>query len=161
MLPILLSIFSYDVWFYVSHLILHWRSLYAPIHAVHHSKSKPQFLDAYTGHWFESPFQSIGTVVPMFFMTYSLYDIAWILLFLNARGMMRHDDRFTWLLGNHHLLHHLYPNYNYGEYWLDWLGGTLYPHREEAKSGLLPLFLDRRERLQDLNPPQTNSELPF
>jgi sterol desaturase/sphingolipid hydroxylase (fatty acid hydroxylase superfamily) len=51
--------------------------------------------------------------------------------------MMRHDDRFTWLIGNHHLLHHKYPQYNYGEYWLDWLGGTLYPLREEAKQGWL------------------------
>ena len=51
--------------------------------------------------------------------------------------MMRHDDRFTWLIGNHHLLHHKYPQYNYGEYWLDWLGGTLYPLREEAKQGLI------------------------
>ena len=60
-----------------------------------------------------------------------------ILLILNVRGMMRHDDRFTWLIGNHHLLHHKYPQYNYGEYWLDWLGGTLYPLREEAKQGLI------------------------
>jgi hypothetical protein len=55
----------------------------------------------------------------------------------------------------------LYPNYNYGEYWLDWLGGTLYPHRNEAKSGLLPLFLDRRKRLQNPNPSQANGQLPL
>ena len=136
MLPILLSIFCYDIWFYVSHRILHWRSVY-PIHAIHHSKPNPQFLDAYEGHWSESVVQSGGTIVPMFFITYSWFDIALILLFLNLRGMMRHDDRCTWLLGNHHLLHHLYPNYNYGEYWLDWLGGTAYPRIEEVKRGLL------------------------
>jgi sterol desaturase/sphingolipid hydroxylase (fatty acid hydroxylase superfamily) len=44
---------------------------------------------------------------------------------LNIRGMMRHDKRGTWLVGNHHLLHHQYPRYNYGEVWLDYLGGTL------------------------------------
>jgi len=93
-----------------------------PLYPIRHAKRIPQFLDTYEGHWSESVVQSGGTFVPMFFLTYSLYDIAFILLFLNARGMMRHDDRFTWLLGNHHLLHHLYPNYNFGEYWL---GGTI------------------------------------
>jgi sterol desaturase/sphingolipid hydroxylase (fatty acid hydroxylase superfamily) len=59
------------------------------------------------------------------------------LFFLNVRGMMRHDERFVWLIGNHHLLHHLHPQHNYGEYWLDRIGGTLYPTRVEAKAGLL------------------------
>ena len=26
--------------------------------------------------------------------------------------MMRHDERCIFLIGNHHLLHHKYPNYN-------------------------------------------------
>jgi hypothetical protein len=50
---------------------------------------------------------------------------------------MRHDERFVWLIGNHHLLHHRFPHYNFGEYWLDQLGGTLYPDRKEAVSGIL------------------------
>jgi sterol desaturase/sphingolipid hydroxylase (fatty acid hydroxylase superfamily) len=136
MLPIILSVFCYDVWFYLSHLFLHWRPVY-PIHSVHHAKREPRLLDTYEGHWLESPLQGLGTLAPAVFLTYSWFDIGVILLILNVRGMMRHDDRFTWLIGNHHLLHHKYPQYNYGEYWLDWLGGTLYPLREEAKQGWL------------------------
>jgi sterol desaturase/sphingolipid hydroxylase (fatty acid hydroxylase superfamily) len=51
--------------------------------------------------------------------------------------MMRHDDRLIWLIGNHHLLHHKYPLYNFGEYWLDSLMGTEYPNKYEYKYGLL------------------------
>ena len=38
--------------------------------------------------------------------------------------MMRHDRRFIFIVGNHHLLHHKYQKYNYGEYWIDMLCGT-------------------------------------
>jgi sterol desaturase/sphingolipid hydroxylase (fatty acid hydroxylase superfamily) len=31
------------------------------------------------------------------------------------------------LVGDHHLIHHQYPNYNYGEVWLDQLCGTRRP----------------------------------
>ena len=55
---------------------------------------------------------------------YSLY-------FCSIRGFMRHDNRCIWLIGNHHILHHKYPNYNYGEYWIDSICGTLCPYKEE------------------------------
>jgi sterol desaturase/sphingolipid hydroxylase (fatty acid hydroxylase superfamily) len=70
-------------------------------------------------------------------MSYDITDIIAILIFLNVRGMMRHDDRMIFLIGNHHYLHHLYPNYNFGEYWIDSLCGTLYPKKEERIAGLL------------------------
>jgi len=132
----LLSVLGYDIWFYVSHLLLHHRTLY-PIHSVHHQKRIPQFLDTYHGHWFESVFQGIGFFAPLVF-----FDVCWIsfglsLLFVNVRGMMRHDDRCSWLIGNHHMLHHSSPQYNFGEEWLDRLGGTLHPRTEEVKRGVL------------------------
>jgi sterol desaturase/sphingolipid hydroxylase (fatty acid hydroxylase superfamily) len=45
--------------------------------------------------------------------------------------MLRHDNRFSWLIGNHHLLHHKYVKYNFGEYWIDCLCGTNYPNQNE------------------------------
>ena len=53
--------------------------------------------------------------------------------------MMRHDERCIWLIGNHHLLHHKYSQYNFGEYWLDALCGTKYPNHAEYKHGFLYL----------------------
>ena len=138
MLPTILSIITYDIWFYISHVILHHRAVYK-YHAQHHEKPIPQFLDTYHGHRIEGPFQGVGFFVPMLFLTYSANDIFTALIILNIRGMLRHDERGVYLIGNHHLLHHLHPAYNFGEYWLDSLGGTLYPRAEEYRAGLLYL----------------------
>lgn len=123
MINIIASVISYDIWFYISHIILH-RYLYK-YHKEHHYKIVPNFLDTYVGHRLEGPFQGVGMFVPFVVLNYTMYDVFLILLILNVRGMMRHDERFIFLIGNHHLLHHKYPNYNYGEYWIDWLCGTL------------------------------------
>jgi lathosterol oxidase len=124
MFNILLSILSYDLWFYISHVLLHTPYLYK-YHKLHHSKTEPEFLDTYLGDSFESIFQGVGTFIPFIVYKYSIVDIIIILSFLNIRGMLRHDKRGMWIVGNHHLLHHKYPQYNYGEYWIDYLCGTL------------------------------------
>jgi len=129
MLSIALSILSYDIWFYISHVLLHTRTLY-PYHKLHHTKQVPMFLDTYVGHRLEGPFQGIGMFLPFIFFEYSIFDIVIILAFLNLRGMMRHDERCVFLIGNHHLLHHKFPSYNFGEYWLDSLCGTKYPNSQ-------------------------------
>ena len=136
MYEILVSILSYDIWFYISHILLHKPQIYY-IHAEHHTKPVPMFLDTYIGHVLESPFQSIGMFFPCLIMTYSIYDILIVLFVLNLRGMLRHDERGIFLIGNHHLLHHRYPQYNFGEYWIDYLCGTAYPNTNEYKKGLL------------------------
>jgi lathosterol oxidase len=124
MINILASILCYDIWFYISHILLHQKWLYK-YHKEHHLKIVPTYRDTYVGHRFEGIFQGVGTFFPFLFLSYNVYDVGIILLFLNARGMMRHDERFIFLIGNHHLLHHRYPTYNYGEYWIDYLCGTL------------------------------------
>jgi sterol desaturase/sphingolipid hydroxylase (fatty acid hydroxylase superfamily) len=134
---ILLSILCYDIWFYISHRFLHMPWAYRTVHHIHHALIVPTAWDTYVGHWSEGPLQSLGTFFPWVAYEYTIGDFFLILLFLNARGLMRHDERFVWLIGNHHLLHHRYPRWNYGEYWLDWLGGTLYPERREYKRGLV------------------------
>lgn len=132
-LLIFLQIFCYDIWFYVSHILLHHQLLYAKIHALHHLKSHQLlvYLDAYTGHYAESLVQSAGLFIP-----YVMIDVPIKYLFIagfitNLRGLLRHDPRFSWLIGNHHLLHHKYQKYNFGEYWLDCAFGTMCPHKGE------------------------------
>jgi sterol desaturase/sphingolipid hydroxylase (fatty acid hydroxylase superfamily) len=135
MLNILLSVFCYDLWFYASHIILHHRYFYC-YHYIHHQYETPTALQTYTGHWAEGAFQGLGALVPWTFLEVSWAEFAFVLVLLNMRGMMRHDERFVWLIGNHHLLHHKFPRYNYGEYWLDSLFGTRYPN--EAGGRHLP-----------------------
>ena len=99
MYVILLSILCYDIWFYVSHVLLHRAWTYRRIHWIHHQKIEPTALDTYEGHVLEGPLQSLGTVVPFFFMHYTWLDVVLVLIFLNARGMARHDARMVWLVG--------------------------------------------------------------
>jgi sterol desaturase/sphingolipid hydroxylase (fatty acid hydroxylase superfamily) len=89
------------------------------------------YNDAYEAHYVENIIQLGGILIP--YMITELYSQLTIFkLFvafeiISLRGLMRHDDRCSWLIGNHHLLHHKYPNYNFGEYWIDKLCNTNYP----------------------------------
>jgi len=123
---ILIYIFSYDLWFYISHIILHTQKFYNSIHYIHHSVyyKKMTYKDTYRNHYFESIFQSIGTFIPIMFMEFIYLEFIFVIIFLNIRGMIRHDFRLQSIFGNHHILHHKYGNCNYGEYYLDYLFNT-------------------------------------
>lgn len=94
-------------------------------------------MDTYLAHWFESIFQSLGLLIALYFIETTLMELIIVTTILNIRGMMRHDARFIPIVGNHHLLHHKYGNYNFGEYWLDTIFGTKYPNETEYKYGCL------------------------
>lgn len=134
----LFHVLGYDAWFYLSHLLLHTR-LGWRIHKVHHEKRIPTALDTYHDHWFESVFQSLGYFLPFLFGIWAPYQLAAALVFVNARRIARHDPRTVRWIGNHHLLHHLHPQYNFGDYWIDRLCGTSYPSGEEVRRGLVHL----------------------
>ena len=131
-------IVSYDIWYYISHIALH-KYLYT-IHKHHHAVNynTMTYKDTYVGHYLESVIQGLGIMIPLLWVTIN-WSFMLALLFVNIRGMMRHDIRCIWLIGNHHILHHRYPKYNFGEYWLDRLWGTQYPNKLEYKVGLIYL----------------------
>jgi sterol desaturase/sphingolipid hydroxylase (fatty acid hydroxylase superfamily) len=133
----LFYIFSYDIWFYISHVILHNRRLYATIHKIHHNTNTEtmRYSDTYVAHYLESPFQSLGIFVPLIFIPPVFSEILLFLAIVNVRGMLRHDTRYIWLIGNHDILHHKYPRYNFGEYWLDWIFCKIYPNEIEYRRG--------------------------
>lgn len=106
-------------------------------HAIEYKTMR--LLDTYVSHIIEGPFQGLGMLFPLLFIQFNLYTFLYALIIINIRGMMRHDTRFVWLIGNHHILHHQYTNYNFGEYWLDKLGGTCYPNKDEYIIGLIYL----------------------
>ena len=135
-LMLTLPVISYDIWFYISHVMLHSRYL-NKYHHIHHVAADPNWIDTYVSHWTEGPFQGAGLFFPYLFYKYTLAETLLILAFVNIRGMMRHDKRWTWLIGNHHLLHHAHGEYNFGEYWMDSLLGTRYPVSKEYRYGLV------------------------
>ncbi len=127
MYNIFFYIVSYDIWFYISHLILHTDYFYKRIHKYHHASNYKimNYMDTYVAHYLESPLQSLGIFFPLLFIKFNIYTFLYTILFLNIRGMLRHDVNYVWLIGNHHLLHHQHLQYNFGEVWLDKLFGTI------------------------------------
>jgi len=138
-IDILFFIVSYDIWVYFSHLILHNKYVYKIIHREHHKTDYKTivFTDTYVGHFIESPFQGIGVLFPLLFIELNMYSFLYSLMIINIRVMLRHDHRFIWLIGNHHILHHKYPQYNFGEYWIDKLFGTNNPNTNEYEFGMI------------------------
>ena len=114
--------------------MLHSR-LMSKYHKLHHTRSVPDYADTYLADPVETVFQGVGFLFPAIGYTYSPLDLALVLLLLNIRGMMAHDPRFAFLVGNHHLLHHKYGNCNYGQYWIDYLVKTRHPRDEEYVYG--------------------------
>lgn len=131
-------ILSYDVWYYLSHIVLHCPSIYF-IHKIHHMTEYKSlsYLDTNEGHVIEHIVQPLGFFVPCYFYGFIPGPFFVACLIILLRGHMRHDTRCSWLIGNHHILHHKYRRYNYGEYWIDNLCGTCYPCRDEYIYGLI------------------------
>ena len=131
----LLHVLGYDLWFYASHRALHTRRFWW-IHARHHERvSGLRWLDAYHGHWIETAVQLLGFFLPAAFGLWSWPVAAVTAALINVRGLARHDERMTWLIGTHHLQHHARPKWNFGEPWLDAMFGT------RAKPRALPTCL--------------------
>jgi hypothetical protein len=98
--------------------MLHWPWLYRRVHRIHH------------GHWFESAFQGAGFLLPLLLGVGMKWQVVWpewllALLFMNARGMARHDARLVGWIGDHRIVHHRNPTVNYEEEWLEWLLGHI------------------------------------
>ena len=135
---IFMHIFFYDIWFYFSHVLLHNPHLYH-IHKIHHSTNykKLTYLDTNLGHVIEKCLSPLGSFIPFLFkkVNYTHFIISYF--FIGSRAFMRHDNRCSWFIGNHHILHHKHIKYNYGEYWLDCLFGTCYPNSNEYIFGII------------------------
>ena len=136
MFIILFHILCYDLWYYFAHTLIHKRNFYW-IHKKHHFNKELTFLDAYEAHIIETPLESVGIVFSYVITNYTTYEFLWACVLLNLRTMLKHDPRGSWLVGNHHLLHHKYPNYNFGEYWIDSLCNTKYPNDKEYIHGYI------------------------
>lgn len=137
MFLIIFHVVSYDVWFYATHRLSHTTYLWR-FHKIHHEKIHPTFLDTNHGHWSEF-FQSVGILLPL--VWYDMHWMSFILacMFTLTRGHMRHDSRTAWLIGNHHMLHHELKSINYGEYYLDYLFGTVDTSHHKRINGYIRL----------------------
>lgn len=135
---VILYIFCYDIGFYLSHILLHTKMFYK-YHRLHHDVSyeKLTFYDTIKGDLIETVLQNGGILIPNIFIEYNFYHLLFSYIFVFIRGALRHDHRFTYLVGNHHLLHHKNQRYNFGELWIDFLMGTRYPYKNHYIKGYI------------------------
>jgi lathosterol oxidase len=136
---LIIHILSYDLWFYMTHILLHTPYFYKNVHCLHHEPNYKSltYLDTNKGHIVETILQGSGIFIPFFFVTIHWNAFLFASLLIGLRGAMRHDHRCTWIIGNHHLLHHKYTYGNYGEYWLDSILGTRCKSKTEYIYGLI------------------------
>jgi lathosterol oxidase len=135
---IISHILSYDIWYYLSHILLHNKNIYY-IHKIHHITlyENLTYFDANKGHILEHIIPSLGIFIPFFI--YEFYFINFLIsyIIISIRTLIRHDHRFSWIIGNHHLLHHKYPKYNFGEFWIDYMFNTIYYNNDEYIYGII------------------------
>jgi sterol desaturase/sphingolipid hydroxylase (fatty acid hydroxylase superfamily) len=130
MIYIFLHILSYDIWFYFTHRFMH-KYFYNQVHKKHHSVfyKNLKYSDAYNSEYSEDIIKSFGVMIPFIFIKLNIIQFFVALIFINLRGILRHNYSSSFLIGTHHLLHHKYPEFNYGEYWIDFMFGTLLPNK--------------------------------
>ena len=90
-LTIFLFVFSYDIWFYISHRILHLPFFYTRIHKKHHSVDykRMTYKDAYVSDIREDIFQSLGFFIPIYFLqNITLWQGILSLLFVKWQDMI-------------------------------------------------------------------------
>jgi sterol desaturase/sphingolipid hydroxylase (fatty acid hydroxylase superfamily) len=131
LLSMLFHFVSYDLWFYVSHIVLHEH--FSKLHNIHHKTpyDKLKWYNTTDGHILENIIQPIGLFIPFLFYV-DIQSCCIVGVIISIRGYMRHDDRFSFIVGNHHLIHHKNPNYNFSEYYIDYLFGTLHENIENT-----------------------------
>jgi sterol desaturase/sphingolipid hydroxylase (fatty acid hydroxylase superfamily) len=128
MKELVLYVVYYDFFYYFMHRLLHTGMFYQ-IHKIHHYRIEPEYKDFYKVHILETPLTSIGLIFAVYLYKLYIYQLLCAIIFINVRGVMSHDKKFISLVGDHHLQHHKFFKCNYGEYWMDYLFGTLHTRK--------------------------------
>ncbi|HLP38368.1 sterol desaturase family protein [Lacibacter sp.] len=126
----LLALLVHDVYFYVTHRLLHLRFWFKQVHRVHHQSHTTNPWSAFSFHFAECIIQ-IG-IVPLLAFLFPLHEIVLMLfvffmMFITVYGHSGYELRpnkhqlfniFNTSL--HHSQHHQYVHYNFGIYLNIW-----------------------------------------
>jgi len=143
-----------DCLVYWFHRWLHIPVLYKHIHKPHHKWKVASPFASHAFHPLDGFIQGFPYHIAVF--VFPVHKILWMVLFvgINMWTISIHDGHFAvpnwkwarWLINGaaHHTDHHLYFNYNYGQYFTIWdrIGGSyMYPSKvrqaeEELKKGV-------------------------
>ena len=154
----------HETWFYWAHRIMHHKSIYRHVHAVHHRSINPTPVAAYNFHWLEAIVEGIYLVpfllvVPMHFHVYLAHTFyAMIMNIYFHSGFEFYPQGFTrgkvfkWInTSTHHNMHHSKFNGNYSLYFNFWdrLMGTNFANYEDTFDAVV----QKRHDYTDAVPP--------
>jgi lathosterol oxidase len=147
-LSFLIAALIHDIYFYLTHRLLHVDFVFKHIHAIHHKSHNTNAWSAFSFHPVEGLVQ-IG-IVPLvaFFLPIQetvFFAFTGFLLFMSVYGHAGYElrankqsalDIFNTSL--HHYQHHKYVKYNFGIYFNLWdrLFGTNHPNYSESLTSL-------------------------
>ncbi|HJQ85812.1 MAG TPA: sterol desaturase family protein, partial [Candidatus Binatia bacterium] len=133
---------AFDLWFYLTHRLLHVAPLYRRVHVIHHRSTVPNPLSAFSAHPVETLLT--GCFSPLFWMVVPIHlaTLAVITIYYGAITIVFHSgydllprwwherwfSRWT-ITPRYHDLHHARGRWNYGGYTILWdaLFGTIAP----------------------------------
>lgn len=119
------GVIGYDVWFYAVHRLLHVPCLYKKFHYEHHTFNRPTINEACYASKTENVLSGLGIFLPVVLQSRpSMAGLFAVYVFCFVRGLLRHDARAIWLVGDHHLQHHLDPKRNFSSKYVDFVFGT-------------------------------------
>ncbi|MCS6934690.1 MAG: sterol desaturase family protein [Chitinophagales bacterium] len=135
-------IFMHDLYFYITHRIMHWKVIYPYVHKVHHLSTNPTPWAAFAFHPIEALIE-VGILPLMVFLIplHPLAILSWV-LFQTGMNVLGHlgfelfPSGFTtgpisrWSNTSvHHNMHHKCVQCNYGLYFNIWdrIFGTNHP----------------------------------
>lgn len=143
---VVLILALHDVYFYWMHRFMHWRPVYARVHAVHHRSTNPTPFAAFAFHPLEAVLEYGIVPLAAFLMPVhplALLTFVTIMLAINVmghlgfefypRGFARGPFRIL-NTATHHNMHHRTYRHNFGLYTNIWdrLCGTNHPRYVQA-----------------------------
>ncbi|KAI9312165.1 hypothetical protein BX666DRAFT_1866385 [Dichotomocladium elegans] len=130
-------LFFTDFGVYWIHRYLHHPLIYKHLHKPHHKWIVPSPFASHAFHPVDGYAQSVPYHLYVFLIPMQKWLYIFMFVFVNVWTVMIHDGNFisrSTIINTtaHHTVHHLYFNYNYGQYFTLWdrLGGS---HREPTE----------------------------
>ncbi|GBB90926.1 hypothetical protein RclHR1_01800011 [Rhizophagus clarus] len=124
-------LFFTDMCIYWVHRWLHHPLIYKHLHKAHHRWIVPTPYSSHAFHPLDGYLQSVPYHLSVYLFPLHKYIYISLFVFVNLWTVMIHDGEFltsgSFVNGAaHHALHHLYFNYNYGQYFTIWdkIGGS-------------------------------------
>ncbi|KAJ9056485.1 c-5 sterol desaturase [Entomophthora muscae] len=125
LLSIALFLLVTDFGIYLIHRGLHHKSIYGPIHKLHHKWIVPTPYASHAFHFLDGYSQSLPYHLVIFLFPIHKLVYLGLFVFVNIWTVLIHDGAYfdsgeIINSASNHTIHHLYFNYNYGQYFTLW-----------------------------------------